>query len=159
MKRLLALILLACVPHFLIFAGTALAQSPMHQPKIDAGVKQVEEMWLHAHDLKTLDQILAPEWADTSTEGAYHTRNELMKFWHGTKAPPPPKHPSQFDAIEIHIYGDVAVATGGVENFSDSGAVAQRTRFTDVFVYRHGRWQAVASQEGLVPAAKASEKH
>ncbi|HEV2617684.1 MAG TPA: nuclear transport factor 2 family protein [Candidatus Acidoferrales bacterium] len=152
-------VLLGCVSCILFLADAACAQSAMHQPKTEAGVKQVEEMWLHARDLSTLDQILAPEWADTNTEGAHHTRAEMMKFWRTHKAPAPPKHPSQFDALEIHIYGDVAIATGGVENFNDSGAVAQRTRFTDVFVYRNGRWQAVASQEGLVPTTKSGATH
>jgi hypothetical protein len=32
-----------------------------------------------------------------------------------------------------------------------SGKVVARVRFTDVFTYRDGRWQALAGQESLVP--------
>jgi hypothetical protein len=32
--------------------------------------------------------------------------------------------------------------------------VKAKVRFTDVYVYREGRWLAVAGQETLLPAAK-----
>jgi hypothetical protein len=35
-----------------------------------------------------------------------------------------------------------------------SGKEIARVRFTDVFVYRDGRWQAVAGHETLMPEEK-----
>ena len=48
------------------------------------------------------------------------------------------------------IYGDVGIVNGVVVRTTSDGAAPRRTLFTDVFVYREGRWQAVNSQENEV---------
>jgi hypothetical protein len=51
----------------------------------------------------------------------------------------------------VRLYGDVGIASGIVAS-SDGGDRATRTLFTDVFAYRHGRWQAMHAQETSIPA-------
>jgi hypothetical protein len=49
--------------------------------------------------------------------------------------------------IEVQLHGAMAIARGLNEIKERDGRVVMRIRFTDVFVYRHGSWQAVAAQE------------
>ena len=62
----------------------------------------------------------------------------------------------QLDDVKVRVYGDVAVVIGLItekSKFKDEDTSGQR-RFTDVFVRRDGRWQAVASHESPVSAKK-----
>ena len=49
------------------------------------------------------------------------------------------------------IYGDVAIARGILTAADAHGTVVRKTLFTDVFVRREGRWQAVSAQENEAP--------
>lgn len=128
---------------------------PEHSP---AEILQLEDKWLRAlesGDTATLQTILADDWQDNTSTGRAVTRKEFFDWL----AANPPRRilgvTSQFDAQKVRIYGDVAIATGAVVremNDIQSGKKhVQRTLFTDVFVWRDARWQAVASQETLVP--------
>jgi hypothetical protein len=44
--------------------------------------------------------------------------------------------------LNVRLYGDTAIVNGSVIAADDNGEL-ERTMFTDVFVYRDGRWQAV----------------
>lgn len=129
--------------------------APEHSP---GEILQLEEKWLKAlasGDAVTLQTILADEWQDNTSTGRAVTRKEFFDWL----AANPPRRilgvTSQFDAQKVRLYGDVAIATGAlVREMNDipSGKKhVQHTLFTDVFVWRDGRWQAVASQETLVP--------
>jgi hypothetical protein len=63
-----------------------------------------------------------------------------------------------FEDTRVRLYGDVAIVTGTVvakpADVESSGTAPIRTKFTDILVWRDGRWQAVSSQETAVPADK-----
>jgi hypothetical protein len=48
------------------------------------------------------------------------------------------------------VYGETAIANGIVEASDVPDDKPKRTVFTDVFVYRAGRWQAVNAQENAM---------
>jgi predicted GNAT superfamily acetyltransferase len=50
------------------------------------------------------------------------------------------------------MYGDVGIVNGIVVTSDAHGKDVNRTIFTDVFVYRDGRWQAINAQENKVEA-------
>ena len=60
---------------------------------------------------------------------------------------PPPNRKTRFDRMRVRIYEDTAVVNGIVIASDESKKALDRTVFTDVFVYRDGRWQAVNAQE------------
>jgi ketosteroid isomerase-like protein len=126
----------------------------------EAAILQLEQQWLKAlesGDVATLQTILADDWQDNTSLGRIATRKVFFDWL----AANPPRRilgvTSQFDEQKVRFYGDVAVATGVVVrelNEVQSGKKhVQRTLFTDVFVWRDARWQAVSSQETLVPGA------
>jgi ketosteroid isomerase-like protein len=58
------------------------------------------------------------------------------------------------DDVSVRVFGDAAVVTGrthGVGEFSGTPYDVV-IRFTDTFVRRDGRWQAVASHASVLPA-------
>ena len=129
-----------------------------------AEVMKVMNQWLDAlqtRDMKALEQILGEEWTDNSRFGVVYTRKD---FFAGPPAKTPPASAGRasasrvsrrFENIRVRMYGDVAIVTGTVgndESVAESGANAlPRTIFTDVLVWRDGRWQAVTSQETAIP--------
>ncbi len=57
------------------------------------------------------------------------------------------------DGIEVRQYGDAAIATGRSTIRGTRGGVpfVSRFRWTDVYVRRDGRWQAVSGQLTPLP--------
>jgi hypothetical protein len=55
-----------------------------------------------------------------------------------------------FDSLKVRLYGDVGIANGIVVASDEHGKDVNQTIFTDVFVYRDGRWQAINAQENKV---------
>jgi Calcium/calmodulin dependent protein kinase II association domain len=59
---------------------------------------------------------------------------------------------ARYELSDLHarLYGDVGYVRG-IEVRSDNGRPTPKRRFTDVFVYRQGRWQCVAGHESRFP--------
>lgn len=89
-------------------------------------------------------QFIAPEWSVTHINGAVITRDEALKMCRSQETP---IAGMTSDELSVRVFGDAAVVTG--RTIATTGGATPETitlRFTDVFVRRGGRWQAVASQ-------------
>jgi len=127
-----------------------------------ADVVQFEQQWLDAlrrYDLQALDQILADDWMDHSSGGQVVTRKDFFSA-KGTRplsdTPARTVASQHFENTRVRFYGDVAIATGAVvTEYAPAKSEEGSTRkviFTDILVWRDGRWQAVSSQETVVAA-------
>jgi hypothetical protein len=109
----------------------------------------VENEWLNARDPATLGRILAPDFVHPVAQGFFLTKAEHIEWF--TKHPPPPNRKERFDRMQVRLYGDVGIVNGVVIASDEQGKEIDRIIFTDIFVYRNGRWQAVNGQEnGIV---------
>ena len=52
--------------------------------------------------------------------------------------------------MKSHIYGEIGYVRGLNTVTDPNGKVIANVRFTDIFVYRDGRWQALCGQETLL---------
>ncbi len=105
---------------------------------------QIEKDWakaLLAADTKALEAILAPDWV-TSFEGSVMTRPQLFAALRSGAA--------RFDALEASgeepfVFGDSAIVRGLVRMKGIDGGKPfdGKSWYTDLFVRRDGRWQAV----------------
>ena len=124
---------------------------PPRQPKEEAGLIQIERAWLVAaeqHDTATLECILADEFQEADFNGSLIDRSAML----ASAAKPSNGHYELAD-LHVHMYGNFAYVRGiGMRN--DNGVRTEKNRFTDIFVYRKGRWQCVAGHESHFP-----EKH
>ncbi|HEX6189900.1 MAG TPA: nuclear transport factor 2 family protein [Pyrinomonadaceae bacterium] len=105
--------------------------------------------WVNG-DRSFIEQILADDWSVTDLTGRVLKKAEVLEEAFGSKDR---KIVSmQIDDIKVRSFGDWAIVTGKTQAAGEyqGNAVEVMLRFTDVFVYRDGNWQAVASQATLI---------
>jgi hypothetical protein len=106
-------------------------------------VLDLENHWLQVEDdPATLESILAPDFLHVVPVGII-TKDEQLNFMR--KHPSPHAGSKHFENMHVRIYGNVAIVNGMVVATAAEGT--QKTLFTDVFVRRDGKWQAVNAQE------------
>jgi len=125
---------------------------PANQPKDGTALVQLEQSWakaLERHDEAIVGCILAPEFQDADPEGQLHDRAATLAAI-STRRP----GANQLSELDPHVYGDFGYIRGLATLVDATGTVKARVRFTDIYIYRDGRWLAVAGQESLLPSAK-----
>jgi len=140
MKSVFPLLLLCSLAH---------AVCPTGQPKDQATLVQVEQVWLQAaeqHDVAALGCILADEFEEADFAGSLIDRSAML----ASAAHPSTAH-SELSDLHAHVYGDFAYVRGLGVTRRDDGKPSVKNRFTDIFVYRDGRWQCVAGHESHFP--------
>jgi ketosteroid isomerase-like protein len=137
----------------MIFAPIACwAPCPSGQAKDAAALVQIEQTWakaLEQHDAAAVGCILANEFEDADPNGALHSRAETMANVLHRRSPG-----NKLSDLHPHLYGDFGYVRGLNTVLDSDGKVLARGRFTDIFVYRDGRWLAVAGQESLLADTK-----
>jgi ketosteroid isomerase-like protein len=65
----------------------------------------------------------------------------------------------QLDSVTVRVYGDAAVAqASGTLRGLSGGPAVMHIRNTDVFVWRDGRWQIVATHLSRVPGPQGRSR-
>lgn len=121
---------------------------PTDQKKDEAALIQVEENWVRIIEKKHLQElecILAAEFEEAGANGELISRSQML-----TRTDSPQDTHVELSDMQAHIYGDFGYARG-VGLVKRSGKLTAKTRFTDIFVYREGRWQCVAGHESRFP--------
>ena len=101
-------------------------------------------------DRSFIEQVLADDWSVIDLTGRVLKKAEVLEEVFGSKDRKVVS--MQIDDISVRSFGDWAIVTGRTQAAGEyQGEVAEVTlRFTDVFAYRNGIWQAVASQATLI---------
>lgn len=139
----------------ILVAALALAPAPLVEPRRperdrDALIA-VEQTWLENEgDPAALARILADDFVHPVPTGDLLTKAEHIRW--SAAHPPPAGSRRRFEGLKVRVFGDVGIVNGNVVASDGTGGVERRTVFTDVFVLRQGRWQAVNGQENAVPA-------
>ena len=110
--------------------------------------QRLANAWL-AGDRAMIERLIAPEWSSTGPDGSTSDRATVLAqvFESGVHN----IRGLTIDDVKARVFGDAAVVTGrthGIGEFEGSGYDVV-IRFTDTFVRREGRWQAVASHASL----------
>ena len=105
--------------------------------------------WLEG-DRSFIEQTLADDWSVTDLTGRVLTKAEVLQEAFGSKDRKVVS--MRIDDISIRPFRDWAIVTGRTHAAGEyQGEIAEVTlRFTDVFAYRNGHWQAVVSQATLL---------
>ena len=141
MKTALPLLLLCSLAH-----GAA---CPMGQMKDETALVQIEQVWLRAveqHDMAALGCILADEFEEADFAGSLIDRRAML-----SSAVNRGNVHYEFLDLHAHVYGDFGYARGLGVIRSDDRKPPVKSRFTDIFIYRDGRWQCVAGHESHFP--------
>jgi len=115
---------------------------------LEQQLKRMEDDWQKAiknKEAATLKRIIGEDWVGTDDKGKVLNREPYIS--QTTSNPDAIESTENFD-MQVRVYGDTAVVTGGSrEKGTRNGTAYTDTyRWTDVFVKRGGRWQAVVSQ-------------
>jgi ketosteroid isomerase-like protein len=137
MKSVFALLLLCSLAHG--------AGCPTGQRKDPAALVQIEQVWVRAaerHDVAAMGCILAGEFEEANFDGSLIDRRAML----ASATKPSTVH---FELSDLHaqVYGNFAYVRGLGGTRSSDGKFHAKNRFTDIFVYRDGRWQCVAGHE------------
>ncbi|HEY5617583.1 MAG TPA: nuclear transport factor 2 family protein [Vicinamibacterales bacterium] len=129
-------------------AATAAAPAiPADAEDVEATISQLERDWVAAivkKDEAALDGLLADEFAGVSPTAHYYNReaaiDDLKRGIYQVES-------MDLDEVSVNTYGDVAVAFASQEEKSRyAGAdTSGHYHYTNVWVNKDGRWQAVAS--------------
>ena len=113
---------------------------PDDEDEVRSQLTKIEEQWTEANvkgDKEALEGILAEEYVGGATS---HTKREYID-----KLTPDPSIKSwELQDLKVDQNGDRATVQGTLRNETDKGTEVYE--FTDKFVWRDHRWQAVASQ-------------
>lgn len=118
------------------------------QPSPSQVLRDVENAWVKAlaqHDTAALEKILAPEFRHTTYTGAVLGRAQSLAAAKDSRSN---GVENRLEDVQVRVFENRFGIVSGV-NAASSPAGSARLHFTDVFVFRDGRWQAVSAQETL----------
>lgn len=96
-----------------------------------------------------MERIEADEFSITHADGRVLTKADEIAGLKRQTGPRAPNTAFLTEDTKVRVYGDTAILTGVVVmKFKDS---VERSRYTDVYVKRDGRWQVVASHLSKLP--------
>jgi ketosteroid isomerase-like protein len=161
-KQSLICAMLLTLVFFALVAGQGGEKSKAPQAGgVEQQLKQMEDDWQKAtrtKDAALLKSIIAEDWVATDDKGKILNREQYISQTIASGSSVSSSNPDviqsneNFD-MQVRIYANTAVVTGGLtEKGTRNGTAYTDTyRWTDVFVKRGGRWQAVVSQWAKVP--------
>lgn len=118
---------------------------------------QMERAWAQApskRDAATLERIIADDWIAFTWDGETVTKAQVLA---DARSGANTAESIELQLMKVRIFGDAAIVTGGVIEKSryQGRDMSGHYLWTDVFVKRNGRWQAVASQTTRVGEPKS----
>jgi len=136
----------------LVFAAAALAGAQDSRPREESvrAAEMARRDALLSADTTALSQLVAAEFVEISRLGTVRPRAANMReIATGTLK----LNTIRYDSLTVRIYGDVAVLSGIADNTGTylGASFTGKIRYTRVFVWRDGRWQAVTMQQTSMP--------
>lgn len=133
----------------LALSATAVSQDSRSQIVLDAQRQWIESY--NHHDHKKLSEIEADDFRIVFGDGRVQTKAEQVANLN-KPVPPGAQYEIKIESTEARRYGNAAVLTGIVVESGkypdDKGGMQsfrQRSRYTDTWIFQHGRWEFVSS--------------
>jgi ketosteroid isomerase-like protein len=128
------------------------ASPEVQQVRASENVEQLladkERDWARAlvkGDIKFTEDLLADDYVGTGTDGRRLTKTQTLdEFRSGAFT----SESMVVDGIKVRVLGDTAIVTLDQSEKSQSQGrdMSGRSRWTDIFMKRNGKWQLVANQ-------------
>jgi len=117
----------------------------------EAQIRDIEHAWANVAvtgDPSAIETIFADDFQGTDPDGILYTKQD---FINDTRANPLGFVSNELNDMEVRFFENVAVAQGH-ETFTRKDGATGRLVWTDVLVWRNGRWVIVAAQDLIAPA-------
>jgi ketosteroid isomerase-like protein len=146
---------LVIVVFLLLFSPLARVQTDEHSSD-RAYIRQAESDWAEStatNDVSVLERILADDFVGVDIDGSHYSKAGAITDYR-TK-------PSEFvfnhlNDVEIRFYGETAVAQGNEGWKKKADGTTGKFVWTDTWIRRGGKWQVVAAEDLVPPAAPSS---
>jgi ketosteroid isomerase-like protein len=124
--------------------------------RIEQELRQLEREWDGAivrKDTATLDRILSDDFVYIDSVGGINPKADIIQ---GLKNSEAVIEPFETEDVVVRVYGNTAILTG---RFTQKATYKGQTftgqfRYTDVYVKRENRWQAVSAHASRIPEKK-----
>ena len=129
----------------LFILGSSAAEHQSQADNAEQAIRDLEQRWHeNEDDPSALATILADDFVHALPMGFIGKQEQLnlLRKHHQTS-----RSTRHFGELRVRLYGTTAIANGLVVDTQEGTASVRKTVFTDVFVQRHGTWQAVNAQE------------
>ena len=152
MQKLLSIPL--CVFTIALCASFSVYGQPKPElSKAEQEVRKLERDWLDAYekrDVPAMTTIVADDFMITFSDGSIQTKPQIIE---SLKRPGGPSSKFVTEDVQSRVYGDTVILTGVVvtEWKQNDKPMTDRSRYTDTYVKRNGRWQVVASHLSNAP--------
>ena len=128
-------------------AYTASAQKTTTPKEAEQDVRRLERSWLDAYekrDAAAMSAIVADDFTITFPDGSIQTKQQVVD---SIKQPGGPAMKFRTENVQSRVYGDTVILIGLVVSEWKQGdqLMSDRSRYTDTYVRRNGKWQVVAS--------------
>ena len=121
---------------------------------------KLEREWLDAYtnrDVAAMERIEADDFVITFPNGSMSNKTQQVEMLkRPAQAGPPPQFRTEDTKVRF-LVPDVAILSGVVigKYVVNGKEVVERSRYTDVWAKRGGRWQVVSSHLSTIPAPKS----
>jgi len=141
----------ACI--LLLFAYAAALGAPAQETEaaVKSKVIALEQLWNQAYkagDTKALDSILDDGIVLVNDDGSMQSKAEFL----ATVKKPSPQPTGQQqqvapESFSVHVYGNVAIASGIMRVKGEEGgkSYSRRERFVDTWLFKRGNWVCVGT--------------
>ncbi len=132
----------------LVFIVTLSLAAQEQAASIESKIIAMEKAWNQAYkfrDKKALGEILHDSMVLVNDDGSMQSKALFLASVDAAK--PSDEQQAEPESISVHVFGDVAIATGifrekGVEN---GKPYVKRNRFLDTWINRNGSWMCAAA--------------
>jgi uncharacterized protein (TIGR02246 family) len=128
--------------------SAVVAEEPVKVSPAEKAVRNLEREWLDAyekHDAEAMDRIVAEDFAITFPNGEIQEKPALMAMIRSPRTGP--EMHFHTEEVRSRPYGDTVILMGVVvaEYEKEGKPVSEKSRYTDTYVKRNGKWQVAAS--------------
>lgn len=111
-------------------------------------IATLNRRWMQAYtkgDIGFLEMYMSEDYVGTFPDGTVHNKKSEIEAVRSGAVKIGEMEPKE---VAVRVYDKAAVITGrsSIKALVDGQAMSADFRFTDVWIAREGRWQAVASQ-------------
>lgn len=130
--------------------ATLSAPAQESEAAVKSKIIALEQLWNQAYksgDTKALDSILDDGIVLVNDDGSVQTKKEFLS---SVKAPSPGAAQQQQvspESFSVHVYGNVAIATGIMRVKGEEGGKSynRRERFVDTWFNKRGTWVCIGT--------------
>ncbi|MEK6280123.1 MAG: nuclear transport factor 2 family protein [Acidobacteriota bacterium] len=136
---------------FLFLVAIVMPATAFSQSNNAREVQDLERSWLNAYeqrDEKAMNAIVADDFLITFPNGSSQTKPQVVSSLNAPGGNSGTSMKFHTEDVKARVYGDTVILTGRVvaEWQRDGKPLGkERSRYTDTYIKRQGRWQVVAS--------------